>query len=370
MMDLFEPTQIGTLQLRNRFVRASTWDGMASGVGNPTDGMIALHRNLAKGEVGLIQTGVTYIDDNSATFPGQLGLYSDEQIPAFAALTAAVHAEGGRIFLQLVHGGSLQFVDLGKGSISPSAVAQPATGKTPREMTMDEIRSVVSAFARAADRAKRAEFDGVTLCFGHGYLVSQFLSPQFNHRTDSYGGSRENMGRFAFEIVEAVRERVGVDFPVMVKINCADFSDAGMDAESSRYYCTELSKRGVDAIELSGGTLAGGDLGPARPQINAPEKEAYFLEHARKLKPLLDCPLVLVGGLRSLERVEQVYAEGAADLFSLGRPLISEPTLIKRWASGDKKKARCQSCNGCVGVAMEEARLYCKKFEGKAAAPN
>lgn len=368
-MELFEPARIGSLSLSNHFIRAATWEGQASAEGNPTEGMIELYRELAKGGLGLIQTGVTYIDQHSATFPRQLGLYADAQIPSFAPLSEAVHREGGRIFVQLVHSGSLQFVDNGTQPMGPSAVEQPATGKTPREMTGDDIKAVVAAFACAADRARRAGFDGVTLCYGHGYLVSEFLSPRFNQRTDGYGGSLQSRGRIAFEIVEAVKARVGQDFPVMIKINCADF-DGGMDAESSRYYCVELSKRGADAIELSGGTLAGGDLGPARPAISSPEKEAYFLDHAAKLKPLLGCPLVLVGGLRSLDRIEEIRARGAADFFSLCRPLISEPWLIKRWAAGDRTKARCRSCSRCVGAAMEESRLYCKSYANQGTGAN
>lgn len=368
-MDLFESTRIGTLRLPNHFIRAATWEGQASVEGNPTEGILALYRELARGGVGLLQTGVTHVDEHGATFPRQLGLYDDAQIPSFASLAEAVHQEGGRIFVQLVHSGSLKFIDTGEPPLAPSAVEQPATGKTPREMTKDDIKKAIMAFAGAADRARRAGFDGVTLCFGHGYLVSEYLSPRFNHRTDEYGGSLESRGRIALEVLEAVKARVGRDYPVMIKINCEDF-DGGMDAESSRYHCAELAKRGADAIELSGGTLACGDLGPARPGINRRDKEAYFLEHAAKLRQTLTCPLVLVGGLRTLERIEEIGRTGVADLFSLGRPLTSEPGLIKRWAAGDRNKARCLSCNRCVGAAMEEGRLYCKSYEGKGISAN
>jgi len=361
-MKPFEPANIGTLKLNNRFVRSSTWDGMADDSGNPTEPMVQLHQKLATGGVGLMKTGVAYVDRNGLTFPRQLGLYDDNQIPAYEKLTAAVHQAGGLVGIQLGHGGSMRFVDIGIPTVGPSPVVQPANGKAPEELTVDGIKQIVAAFASAASRAKRAGFDCVEMNFGHGYLVSQFLSPYFNKRTDEYGGSRENRGRLACEIVTAVRAAVGPDYPVLVKTNCADFTDGGLNEEDARYVCRELANCSVDAIELSGGTLAGGDLGPARPNINSRDTEAYFKTKASALKEDLSCKLVLVGGIRSLETAEEILAAGNADFISLSRPLISEPDLIKRWAAGDRAKARCISCNECVGAAMGEAKLYCKKF--------
>lgn len=362
-MKLFVPANIGILKLKNRFVRSATWDGMADDQGNPTEPMESLYKKLAASEIGLLKTGVTYVDRNSLSFPRQLGLYDDDQVPAFESLTRAVHEAGGLIGIQLGHGGSMRFVDIGTPPVGPSPVEQPANGKVPEELSIDGIKQVVAAFASAASRAKRAGFDCVEMNFGHGYLVSQFLSPLFNKRTDEYGGSRDKRGRLAFEITDAVREAVGPDYPVLVKINCSDFSVGGLTEEDAAYVCRELADRSVDAIELSGGTLAGGDLGPARPQINTKGQEAYFRSSAAALKKDLNCKLVLVGGIRSLETAEEIFAEGGADFFSLCRPLISEPELVKRWSAGDRAKARCRSCNECVGVAMGEAKLYCKQFE-------
>lgn len=361
-MVLFKPATIGNLKLKNRFIRSATWDGMADDLGNPTESMLGLYKILAAGEIGLLKTGVAYIDQNSLSFPRQLGLYDDVQVEAFKTLTDTVHEAGGLIGLQLGHGGSMRFVDIGTSPVGPSSVEQPANSQTPKTLPVNEIKQIVEAFGFASGRAKRAGFDCVELNFGHGLLVSQFFSPQFNLRTDEYGGSRENRGRIAFEIIDAVREVVGPDYPILVKINCSDFSDDGLTEKDSMYFCQELANRSVDAIELSGGTLAGGDLGPARPNINTRDQEAYFRTSAAVLKESLGCRLILVGGIRSLETALEIYEENGADFFSLCRPLISEPDLIQRWKAGGKVKARCISCNECVGTAMGEANLYCKKF--------
>jgi 2,4-dienoyl-CoA reductase-like NADH-dependent reductase (Old Yellow Enzyme family) len=362
-MKLFEPAKIGTLTLKNRFLRSATWDGMADDRGNPTDAMLEIYKTLAAGGVGLMTTGVAYIDRNSVVFPRQLGLYDDGQVPAFKAFTDAVHEAGGLIGLQIGHGGSMRFIDTGTPTVGPSPVEQPANNQTPEVLSVEGIQEIVTAFASAASRAQRAGFDSLELNFGHGYLVSQFLAPHFNTRTDAYGGGRESRGKLAFEIVEAVREAVGPDYPVLVKFNCADFQDGGLTEDDAEYYCRELAKRSVDAIELTGGTLAGGDMGPARPNIETKEQEAYFRTRAAAIKPNLGCALVLVGGIRSLETAEEILDDGGADFFSLGRALISEPDLVKRWAAGERTRSRCTSCNQCVGAAMEEARLYCKLFE-------
>lgn len=361
-MKLFKPANIGTLKLKNRFVRSATWDGMADDQGNPTEPMIGLYKKLAAGEIGLMKTGVSYVDRNSLTFPHQLGLYDDDQVPTFQTFTHAVHEAGGLIGLQLGHGGSMRFVDIGIPPVGPSPVEQPANSQTPESLSVYEINKIVEAFASASSRAKRAGFDCVELNFGHGYLVSQFFSPQFNMRTDDYGGSRDKRGRLAFEIIDEVREAVGPDYPVLVKTNCSDFSESGLTEEDALHFCRELAHRSIDAIELSGGTLAGGDLGPARPNINTRKQEAYFRTSAAALKENLGCELILVGGIRSLDTAEEIFEENGADFFSLCRPLISEPDLINRWAAGDRAKARCISCNECVGTAMGEANLYCKKF--------
>jgi 2,4-dienoyl-CoA reductase-like NADH-dependent reductase (Old Yellow Enzyme family) len=353
------------MELRNRFVRSATWSGMAGENGEVTEPLIDIYREVARGGVGLILTGYAFVNKRGKSSPGMLGCDDDSLVPGLRKLVDAVHTEGGRIALQIVHGGSQRMFDPGLPPEAPSAVRERATGNDPGEMSLEDIRRTVSDFSKGARRAKEAGFDGVEIHAAHGYLLSQFLSPYSNRRTDAYGGSIEKRARIIFEIYEAVRDKVGSDFPVMIKINSSDFDGAGLNEEDSSLVSRKLSEMGIDAIELSGGIPAAGELSPAREKINTREKEAYFRAYAKKLKPGIKCPLILVGGLRSLEIIEETFHEGTADFFSLARPLVSEPDLIKRWLSGDRRRARCISCNKCMGAAQEEGRLYCVAFYKK-----
>ena len=190
-MQLFEPANIGSLRLKNRFLRSGTWDGMADEQGNPTEPMVALYKKLVAGGVGLVQTGVAHIDKNSVTFPGQLGLYDDDQVPAFETLTRAVHEAGGLIGIQLVHGGSMRFVDIGTTFDRP--FRSRATGQQARpQRCCRSMASKKSWRPMPRQPVEQSARDSIVWScnFAHGYLVSQFLSPQFNKRTDEYGGSR------------------------------------------------------------------------------------------------------------------------------------------------------------------------------------
>ncbi|MEE8574047.1 MAG: NADH:flavin oxidoreductase [Thermodesulfobacteriota bacterium] len=356
---LFEKTKIGTMELKNRFVRSATWEGMAGAGGEVTTPLIELYSELARGEVGLILTGFSYVNIKGKAVPAMMGADSDMHIPGLKKLTAAVHKAGGKIALQIAHGGSQCNFDTGLGTEAPSAVKERSTGNMPKPMSRADIKRVISDFAEAARRAKESGFDAVEIHAAHGYLLSQFLSPFSNQRTDAYGGTIKKRARIVTDVYEAVREKVGPDFPVMIKINSADFDEVGLTPEDSVWVCKRLSKLGIDAIELSGGLPASTPKTPARLKIDTPEKEAYFKDYAKGLKPLIKCPLILVGGLRSIEVIEGLYDDGTADFFSLARPLISEPDLIKRWHSGDREKGRCISCNKCMTNAFTEARLYC-----------
>ena len=363
MSELFQKAFIGNMELRNHFVRSATWEGMAGENGEVTEPLIDIYRNLAKGGVSLILTGFAFVAKRGKAVSRKLGADNDALIPGLNRLTEAVHAQGGKIVLQIAHGGSQGMFDTGMPLESPSTVKERATGNVPVEMTIDNIKRVINEFADAARRAKEAGFDGVEIHAAHGYLLSQFLSPYSNRRTDEYGGSIENRARIIFEIYDAVRNKVGMDYPVMIKINSSDFDGgAGLSPEDSLWVCKRLSEMGIDAIELSGGIFASGELMPARVAINSPEKEAYFRDYAKQFKPHLKCPVILVGGLRSLNVMESIYREGAAQFFSISRPLISEPDIIKRWQSGDRKKARCISCNKCFGAAVNERKFYCVTF--------
>jgi 2,4-dienoyl-CoA reductase-like NADH-dependent reductase (Old Yellow Enzyme family) len=362
MNDLFKPAAIGGMETKNRFVRSGTWEGMASEDGEATDALIELYGNLSKGGVGLICTGFAYVNKKGRAVPRMLGIDDNALIPSLKKLADKVHESGGKICIQLTHGGSQSFVDTGSPAEAPSGIQDRVSGKMPEELSKDAIKRVIQDFAAAAKRAKTAGFDAVQIHACHGFLLSEFLSPYCNRRTDEYGGAIENRAKIIYEIYGAARDSVGKDFPVMVKINSSDFDGAGLSTADAAVVCKSLSDMGIDAIELSGGTLASGELSPMRGGIDSPEKEAYFKNEAKEIRPLLKCPLILVGGMRSLPVMEELFSEGTADFFSLSRPLISEPGLIKRWGSGNREKARCISCGKCGDAAFNEGNLYCVNF--------
>jgi len=361
MTELFEGIQINGMALRNRSVRSATWMGMAEKDGRCSTRLINRMEALARGDVGLLITGFAYVMPNGQALPGQLGIHDDAMIPNLLKLTKHVHAAHGKVAMQIVHAG-VQTVMREKEDQpvwGPSPVYNKLFRKTPRAMTQGEIKETVQAFARAADRVKRAGFDAVQLHGAHGYLISQFLSPLTNKRTDTYGGPIENRARFLFQIFRAVRKRVGKDFPVLIKLNTKDFVRGGFHERDALFVAKRLGHMGMDAIELSGGTPAAGNLGPARTKIRKADEEAYFLPLAKKIKKHVSVPIILVGGIRSLKGVNAIIKSGAADLVSMARPLIREPNLIRRWEEGDRKKAACISCNQCFGAARTAEGVHC-----------
>jgi 2,4-dienoyl-CoA reductase-like NADH-dependent reductase (Old Yellow Enzyme family) len=376
MTELFEGIEINGMALRNRSVRSATWMGMAEKDGRCTARLTKHIEALARGEVGLIMTGFAYVMPNGQALTGQLGIHDDAMIPNLRKLTKRVHASNGKIAMQIVHAGVQTVMREKKDQPiwGPSPVYNKLFRKTPKAMTQKEIKATVQAFARAAHRVKRAGFDAVQLHGAHGYLVSQFLSPLTNKRTDKYGGPVENRARFLFQIYRAVRKSVGKDFPVLIKLNTKDFVRGGFHERDALFVARRLDDMGIDAIELSGGSPAAGDLGPARTKIRKADDEAYFLPFAKKIKRHVSVPIILVGGIRSLKAVNDILKSGAADLVSMARPLIREPGLIRRWHQGDGKKATCISCNQCFGAARTAEGVHCvvermarmkKKSKGK-----
>lgn len=359
MTKLFEATQINGMALANRFVRSATCEAMAGEDGGTTASLIDLMERLAAGGTGLIITGHAFVEEAGRAMIGQLGVQHNALIPGLSALAAAAHKQEGKIVLQLAHAGL--FTDAKLTGSAPLVVSalDGITGPSCRELTGGDIERIVAAFAEAAVRAKKAGCDGVQLHAAHGYLLSQFLSPAFNHRTDEYGGKLENRARALLEILLAVRKSVGTDYPILVKLNCRDFIAHGLTLEDSLLVAAMLAEKGIDAIEISGGVLSGGALNPVRAGINREADEAYFLEEARAFRKKVAVPLILVGGIRSYHLAEKIIAEGAADYVALSRPLIREPGLINRWKSGDLAKAACLSDNLCFGPALEGKGLYC-----------
>jgi len=359
MAKLFEETNINGMVLANRFVRSATWEGMAGEDGSVTPKLTDCMINLARGGVGLIISSHTYIHRAGQAGPWQLGAYSDDLIPGLAAMADAVHSNNGKIVMQLAHAGF--FANAKLTGQPPFAVSDvEGIAKAPRkELTVQEIGEIADAFAVAAKRARSAGFDGVQIHSAHGYLLSQFLSPAFNRRTDQYGGTLENRARALVDTLKAVRNSVGKEYPVLVKMNSSDFTENGLTLEDSVQVGKMLEEGGIDAIELSGGLLTGRKLSPSRTGIHSEEKEAYFRQEAKVFRDKVDVPLILVGGNRSYNMAERIIADGTADYISMSRPLIREPGLINRWKSGDLTKSACLSDNQCFGPAMAGEGIYC-----------
>jgi 2,4-dienoyl-CoA reductase-like NADH-dependent reductase (Old Yellow Enzyme family) len=367
MTTLFAPSEINGMTISNRFVRSATWSGMATDDGASTPQLVDLMRDLAKGGIGLIITGHAYVQQDGQAGQWQLGIYKDELIPGLKTITQAVHERSGKIILQLAHAGFYaNSAFTGLTPLAPSNIDE--LSKKPRkEMRIQDIKEMVNSFGEAARRARDAGFDGVQIHSAHGYLLSQFLSPFFNRRTDAYGGKIQNRARILLEVLESIRNVVGRNCPILVKLNSQDFIENGLKLEDSMRVGTMLSERGIDGIELSGGVLISSQFSPSRKGITSKKKEAYFRNEAQSFKKAINVPLILVGGIRSYHVANQLIDEGVADYISMCRPFIREPNLINRWKAGDLRKAACISDNMCFSPAMAGKGIYCvteKKEKG------
>jgi len=359
MSKLFESTSINGMSLSNRFVRSATWEGLATTDGAITPKLIERIVELAKSEIGLIISSHSYVSKEGQATPWQIGIHKDELISGLKELTGAVHKVGGKILLQLAHAGNYAEESLTK---KPPLLVSNFEGFAEtehKEITQNEIEKLIKSYTTAAVRAKKAGFDGIQIHSAHGYLLSQFLSPVFNKRQDEYGGSIENRARIHLEIYHSVRRAVGQNFPILIKMNCGDFVENGLDIKESIQVAKLVSSAGFNAIELSGGFIKTGKLSPSRPGINTQDKEAYFQKYAREIKNEIAIPLILVGGIRSFEVAEKIILEGTANYISMSRPFIREPDLIKRWLSGDRNRSKCISDNLCFAPGFNGKGVYC-----------
>jgi len=336
MKTLFDKTSIGNIQLKNRLIRSATGEILAKN-GHMSADLFNVYENLAKGGVGTIITSFAHVVESEKPFPGMLGIYDDSFIEEYKRLTEIVHGYGTNIILQVVYCGSYRMEELGEREIwGPSAVANLQTHIQPKEMTIEDIVNLQKAFADAAARAKQAGFDGVQIHAAHGFLLSQFLSPYYNHRTDEYGGTIEDRARMVLETYSAIREKVGVEYPVLIKINNSDGMEQGMTFEDCKYVCKKLSEAGIDAIEISG----------AWHPFTA-RQDSYFKDNAGEIATENNVPVILVGGNRDYHSLTEILNQSTIKYFSFSRPFIAEPNLANRWENGDVSKSKCISCNGC-----------------------
>jgi len=331
------------LTLANRLVRSATAEQMADEAGRPEPPLVDMYKALAQGGVGLIITGHAFVHRSGRCHPKMTGVHDDDLIPSLEALAKAVHGQKGKVVMQINHGGRQCAEEtIFEEPLAPSPVPRIKGGPRPRELSEAQIRELIGAYGRAAGRAKAAGFDGVQLHGAHGYLINQFNSPATNWRRDGWGGSVARRLRFLEEVAAAARDKVGGDYPLLIKLGIQDFRQDGLTLDDGVEILRHLADWGIDAVEISGGL--GGQS--TRKDILCPDEEAYFLPQTRKAREATDLPLILVGGLRSKSVMERILEEGTADFISLSRPLIREPDLPRRFQEG-QDKACCVSCNRC-----------------------
>ena len=322
MRKVFDGTRINGMTLANRLVRSATWEGMCEEDGRPTPKLSGYYANLAKGGVGLIITGYTFIRPDGKQLPGQMGIHDESFAESMRALTGKVHEARGKVCLQLVHcGGQSTSKAIGGRPVAPSAVEVKQYPEMPAELSLADIKALVDLFGAGAARAREYGFDAVQLHAAHGYLINQFLSPLTNRRKDDYGGSIENRSRFLLEVYRAVRRSVGKDFPVLIKLNGSDNLDGGLEPADAVAAARSLDDEGIDAIEVSGGTPASGDRNPVRQGIDRREQEAYNLPLAAKIKSAVSCPVMVVGGFQDIRDCRGSDPEGGGRLYRHGAPI-------------------------------------------------
>jgi 2,4-dienoyl-CoA reductase-like NADH-dependent reductase (Old Yellow Enzyme family) len=355
MSILFDSIEINGMTVPNRFMRSATNDRLAEVSGQVNDAFIHVYEELARGGVGLIVTGHAYVQWSGKASKDMLGGHTDDMIPGLKRLVDTVHQYDSKIVLQINHAGrqtSSQVI--GQTPVAPSPVYYPVQDGTPREFTGEEIETLIEAYGAAAGRAVAAGFDGVQIHGAHGYGVSQFISPYTNRRQDKWGSSPENRMRFPIEVLHRMRKEVGDSYPVMIKLNSADFIEGGLTIEESAPIAAALSQEGIDAIEISGGMVGGAHITPIK--ILTEEDEACYRANAMKFREVIDVPLMLVAGLRSFGLMEKLVETGEVDMVSMCRPFIREPDLINKWKQGNLKRADCISCNGCLKYRDEPVR--------------
>ncbi|MFE8070381.1 NADH:flavin oxidoreductase/NADH oxidase family protein [Marinobacteraceae bacterium S3BR75-40.1] len=326
--------------LKNRLAKSAMSEQLGDRRHNPTPGLARLYRTWAEGGIGLLITGNVMIDRTALGEPRNVVLDEQSDLAPFRRWAEASQANGTQVWMQLNHPGKQIPSFLSKEPVAPSAIP---LGKgldklfaKPRALEEAEIEAIIERFAVAARRAKEAGFNGVQIHGAHGYLVSQFLSPRHNHRTDNWGGSPENRRRFVLAVYHAMREAVGEDFPIGIKLNSADFMKDGFSEQESMDVVQALSEAGIDMIEISGGTYESPAMTGHKVRESTRKREAYFLEYAEQVRSHTDKPLMVTGGFRSAAAMNSALNDSATDLIGLARPVAVEPDFPNRLlADGD-----------------------------------
>ena len=371
MPDPFAPARLGPITLRNRVIKAATFEGM-SPQGLMTDRLLDYHRAVAEGGVGMTTLAYCAVSKDGRGAPGEI-VVRDEAVAGLREFTEAMHAAGAAACMQLGHAGPVA-ANAGRQGLAPSRVFAPQAMKFTRAATTDDIKRVIGEFGAAARVGVDSGFDAIELHFGHGYLPSSFLSPRLNKRRDDWGGTIENRARLCREIAGEVRRVVTGPVAVTAKLNMADGVKRGLEVGDSLAVARLLESDGtLDAIELTGGSSFqnpmflfrgtppihemaamfpplmrfGFRLTARRFMPEYPFEEAFFLPLARQFRDALSLPLILLGGITQQETVQRAVDDGF-DFVAIGRALLREPDLVGRWQRGDHSESLCIHCNKCV----------------------
>ena len=327
MNKIFSRTTIGKIPSRNALVRSATHLQDADGDGLISQRQMDNYDKLSVGGTGVLISGMVGIDENSRISTKMTKCYGDDFKERLPKLANLVKNNDSRLVIQLAHTGIRAIPDRGNSPLGPSALEYKGRNSNP--MTLEDIDTVIENFAKAAKVCKDAGADGVQIHSAHEYLLSQFLSPYFNKRSDNYGGYISGRARLVFQVYDAIRDAVGSDYPLWVKINSSDFVPDGMTFDECLYVCKELDKRGIDAIEVSGGIGVGSLSMPGRIDKDNPGK-GTFSEYAEKIAKSVHADVISVGGYRDPETIEKWLNRGIAAI-SICRPLMKDPDLPNRW---------------------------------------
>jgi 2,4-dienoyl-CoA reductase-like NADH-dependent reductase (Old Yellow Enzyme family) len=388
---IFTPVRFGPVELRNRVIRSAAFENMAYG-NNPSQDLKDYHVAVSRGGVGMTTLAYASVSRSGLSFDGQLWM-REEIVPALRDITDAVHAQGAKASIQLGHCGNMTHrATCGCTPMGASGGFNLYSPTFVRRMREEEILSLVEDFGHAVELARQAGFDCVEIHAGHGYLISQFLSPYTNHRHDRFGGSLENRMRFMQMVIRRVMEAAGQDMGVLVKMNMHDGFRRGMQRQECLAVARELERLGVHGIVLSAGFVSKAPMEVMRGAMpirtlahymdmrkfwwlkalirlfgrmmipTVPFREGYFLEEAKRFRAAVDVPLIYVGGLVSREKMEEVLAAGF-DGLQMARALIHDTDFVNRLRSGEVSCSGCRHSNYCIG-RMYSLDMKCNRCAG------
>ena len=358
MRKVFESIQVGALTLKNRLVVSAMLTNLAAADGSATESYIAYHEAKARGGWGLIITEDYPIAPNAGTSKTLPMIYNDTLAASHAKLAERVHAAGGKIFIQLYHAGrETTSAVTGEQPVAPSAIKDPTMPEIPRELSKSEIAEIIEQFATNAYYVKKAGFDGVEIHGASGYLVGEFLSPFSNKRSDEYGGTTRGRAKFAIDLVKAIREKVGPDFPISFRLCTAEYVDGGLTIEETKVIARLLEEAGVDLLHCTQGVYA------SRPVITPPYiiPRASFVDNAAEIKKVVSIPVVAVGGINDIDLADEILISGKADMVTMARASLADPELPNKAQAGEYDRIlHCIGCvQGCQGENSKGNHVRC-----------